>query len=86
MKRILSIILALVMCLSAVALLASCGKSAYEIAVENGVMEKIVGEDAFAQMVGSLSMIDEGFVGTLVEVDHDGGAVRVRITVENYED
>lgn len=59
--------------------------NAMKKAIENGVMEKIVGEDAFAQIVGSFSMVDEGFVGTLVEVDHDGGAVRVRITVENYE-
>ena len=37
MKKIISIILALAMCLSAVALLASCaGESAYEIAVRNG--------------------------------------------------
>lgn len=36
MKKIISIILALTMCLSAVVLLASCGKSAYDIAVENG--------------------------------------------------
>ena len=37
MKKIISIILALTMCLSAVALLASCaGESAYEIAVRNG--------------------------------------------------
>ena len=35
MKKILSIVIALAMCLSCVALLASC-KSAYEIAVENG--------------------------------------------------
>lgn len=37
MKKILSLVLVLSMCLSSVILLASCqGKSAYEIAVENG--------------------------------------------------
>ena len=37
MKKLLSILLALSMCLSCVIILASCtGKSAYEIAVENG--------------------------------------------------
>ena len=59
--------------------------NAMKKAIENGVMEKLVGEDTFVQIIGSLSMVDEGFVGTLVEVDHDGGSVRVRITVENYE-
>ena len=37
MKKILSIVIALAMCLSSIALLASCaGESAYEIAVRNG--------------------------------------------------
>ena len=37
MKKILSIVLALAMCLGSIALLASCaGESAYDIAVKNG--------------------------------------------------
>ena len=36
MKKIVSIILALVMCFCLVAALASCGESAYDIAVKNG--------------------------------------------------
>ena len=36
MKKLLSLLLVLCMCLSSVILLASCGKSAYEIAVEGG--------------------------------------------------
>ena len=60
--------------------------NAVKKAIENGIMEKIVGEDVFEQTVGAFSMVDEGFVGTLVDVDHDDGAVRVRITVEDYED
>ena len=36
MKKIISIILALVMCFSTAAILASCGESAYDIAVKNG--------------------------------------------------
>lgn len=56
-------------------------------AIENGVLKKIVGEDAFDQVVGMFGMVDEGFIGTLVEVNHDDDDehVHVRITVENYE-
>ena len=36
MKKILSLLLVLAICLSSVIILASCGKSAYEVAVENG--------------------------------------------------
>ncbi len=57
-------------------------------AIENGVLEKIVGEEDFAQVAGAFSMIDVGFTGTLVQVDHgaDDDDVHIRITVENYED
>ena len=56
-------------------------------AIENGVLKKIVGEDAFDQVVSMFGMVDEGFIGTLVEVNHDDDDehVHVRITVENYE-
>lgn len=53
-------------------------------AIENGILEKIVGEEVFSQVEGMFSMMDEGFVGTLVEANHDNA--HVCITVENYED
>lgn len=58
--------------------------NAVKKAIENGVLKQIVGEEVFNQIAGIFDMADDGFVGTLVEVDHDN--VHVRITVEHYED
>ena len=52
-------------------------------AKENGTLEKLVGEDAYETVVGVLSMIDEGVIGHLVDVDNP--EARICITVENYE-
>ena len=58
--------------------------NAVKKAIDNGVLKKIVGEETFDQVVGAFDMADDGFVGTLVEVNHED--VHVRIAVENYED
>lgn len=58
--------------------------NAVKKAIENGVLKQIVGEEVFNQIAGIFDMADDGFVGTLVEVNHDN--VHVRITVEHYED
>jgi len=58
--------------------------NAVKKSIENGVLKKIIGEEAFDQVAGAFDMADDGFVGTLVEVDHED--THVRITVENYED
>ena len=59
--------------------------NAVKKAIENGVLEKIVGKAVSGHVAGMFSMVEEGFVGALVEVDHDDEDVRVRITVEDYE-
>lgn len=53
-------------------------------AMENGTLEKLVGEDAFSQVAGILEMIDSGITGHLVNVNNSD--TQVLITVENYED
>ena len=52
-------------------------------AIENGTLEKLVGEDAFSQVAGILEMIDSGITGHLVDVNNPDA--QVLITVENYE-
>ena len=60
MKKIISIILALAMCLSAVALLASCaGESAYEIAVRNGF--EGTEQEWLESLKGALSLVMVAF-------------------------
>lgn len=53
-------------------------------AMENGTLEKLVGEDALSQVSGILDMIDSGITGHLVDVNNPDA--QVLITVENYED
>ena len=53
-------------------------------AIENGTLKKLVGEDAYEEVISTLGgMIDAGLTGPIVEVNHPG--VQVNISVEDYE-
>ncbi|MBQ7338338.1 MAG: helix-turn-helix transcriptional regulator [Clostridia bacterium] len=52
-------------------------------AMENGTLKKLVGEDAYGEVVSTLGMIDAGLTGPIVEVNHPGA--HVTISVEDYE-
>ena len=70
MKKIISIILALVMCFFAVAALASCGESAYDIAVKNGF--KGTEEQWLQSLKGDAGAKGEDAAAPTIEIDKDG--------------
>ena len=51
--------------------------------MDNGVLEKIVGEEAYGEVSGFLCMIDSGIVGHLIDVDTP--EAKIVISVEHYE-
>ena len=57
---------------------------AIQKAIENGTLERRVGEDDFEEISCILGMIDSGLVGRLVDVETKGA--HILITVEAYED
>ena len=52
-------------------------------AIENGTLAKLVGDDAYAEVVNTLGMVDTGITGPIVEVNNP--EARVIISVEDYE-
>ena len=52
-------------------------------AIENGTLKKLVGEDAYDEVVNTFCMIDAGVTGPIVEVNNP--AAHIIISVENYE-
>lgn len=57
--------------------------SAMKKAIENGTLERLVGEDC-EEVASILGMVDEGMTGHLVDVNTNG--TEIVITVEHYED
>ena len=52
-------------------------------AIENGTLKKLVGEDAYGEVVSTFGMIDAGLTGPIVEVNNP--AAHIIISVEDYE-
>ena len=52
-------------------------------AIENGTLKKLVGEDAYGEVVSTFGMIDAGLTGPIVEVNNP--EARVIISVEDYD-
>ena len=52
-------------------------------AIENGTLKKLVGEDAYGEVVNTFCMIDAGVTGPIVEVNNP--AAHIIISVEDYE-
>ena len=53
-------------------------------AMENGTLEKIVGENAYEEVSTYLGMVDSGIIGHLIDVNTPD--TQIVISVENYED
>ena len=57
--------------------------SAVKKAIENGTLEKLVGEDAYEEVANVLGMIDAGITGPFVDVDTP--EAHICIAVGDYE-
>lgn len=53
-------------------------------AIENGTLERLVGEDSYEEVASIAGMIDSGMTGPLVDVDNPN--THVSIKVVDYED